>query len=227
MSEREPAAAPGTARRDMLLGGALLVTAGLAFARTPREHQSALGSAKLEAIVPERMGAWTFETESGLILPPPDQLQDKIYSQLVTRQYRRGDDAVMLLIAYSDRQDGAIQVHRPEVCYPASGLPILSSVPITLSLPGTQPIPARRLVAGGQMRDEELIYWTRIGDHFPTVWAGSHLAVMRENLAGIIPDGVLVRISCLAGPDSAALLADFAQAMAASAGPRFRRVLLG
>ena len=55
-------------------------------------------------------------------MPPQDQLQDKVYSQLLTRTYaNQAGDEIMLLIAYNGAQDGVVQIHRPEVCYPASG----------------------------------------------------------------------------------------------------------
>jgi len=49
--------------------------------------------------------------------------------------------------------------------------------------------------AGGPT--EHVIYWTRIGNRVPTSWRAQKLAVAEQNLEGIIPDAILVRISCV------------------------------
>ena len=167
---------PGASRREMLVGGALVLAAGVAFLRAPRPTADLLGKTQLDELMPERIGDWTYQTSSGLILPPADQLRDKIYSHLLTRIYQRADGAeVMLLIAYSGKQDGTVQVHRPEVCYPASGYRLVSSVPHAITLPDQRTLPARYVITEGQVRNEELVYWTRIGPHFPTTWGQEHL----------------------------------------------------
>ncbi|WP_363181822.1 exosortase-associated protein EpsI, V-type [Sphingomonas quercus] len=219
---------PGTSRREMLVGGALMLAAAAAFLRTPRPTPDPLGKTQLDDIMPARIGAWTYQTDSGLILPPADQLRDKIYSHLLTRIYQREDGAsVMLLIAYSGRQDGTLQVHRPEVCYPASGYRLVSSEPHALPLPNSGTLPARYVVTEGQVRNEELVYWTRIGPHFPTTWGQEHLAVVQENMAGRIPDGLLVRISTGVNGDTRPILDGFADDLIKAAGPRLRHLLIG
>ena len=215
-------------RRDILVGGALLAAAGTAFARKPRLNSSALGDAKLESIIPNRFEGWKFETTSGLVLPPQDQLSDTIYSQILSRVYSREDDSsVMLLIAYSSAQDGVIQVHRPEVCYPASGFRLVENRPYTVSLAANRQIPTRFIVAESPVRREQMVYWTRIGHHFPARWLDQRIAVAEENLAGIIPDGVLVRVSALADGDARPLLNDFLSALFRSVPDRMKRVLVG
>ena len=130
------------------------------------------------------------------MLPPADQLRDSIYSQLLTRSYARAGAApVMLLIAYSGAQDGTVQIHRPEVCYPASGYRLTQMDPHEVALAPGVAVPARAITAETEVRREQLIYWTRLGRHFPTRWIEQRLAVTAENFAGMVPDGVLVRIS--------------------------------
>lgn len=226
--EKVEAPRPGVSRREMLVGGALVLAAGVAFARAPRPTADLLGKTQLDDIMPERIGDWTYQTNSGLILPPADQLRDKIYSHLLTRIYRRGDGTdVMLLIAYSGKQDGTLQVHRPEVCYPASGYRLISSEPHALPLPDHRTLPARYVVTEGQVRNEELVYWTRIGPHFPTTWGQEHLAVVQENLAGRVPDGLLVRVSTAVSGDTRPILDGFADDLIRAASPRLRHLLVG
>lgn len=226
--ERPPASPLLGTRREILMGAALLGAAALAYARKPREHEQWLGTAKLDTLVPGAFAGWRYQTSSGLVLPPPDQLRDAIYSELLTRTYMREDGTgVMLLIAYSKAQDGVLQVHRPEVCYPASGYTLTRVDPAQIHLARNLEVSGRYIVAENEARREQLIYWTRLGSHFPTRWAEQRLAVIRENLAGIIPDGVLVRISSVAPGDALPLLEGFAASMFASVNAQMRRVLVG
>jgi EpsI family protein len=218
---------PLFARRNLLLGGLLLAGAGVAWARLPRQSEMRLGDAQLEDLVPERIGDWRFLQKSGLVLPPQDELRDLVYSQLLTRVYVRGDDAVMLLIAYSAAQDGVIQVHRPEVCYPASGYRIIDNRPSDVPLAPGLSIPSRAILAQSESRSERLIYWTRVGEYFPDDWADQRIAVARENLEGVIPDGVLVRISEAGAGTTPGTVESFAKQLYASVPPRMRQVLAG
>jgi EpsI family protein len=214
-------------RRGLLIGGAFLATAGLAAARLPRRRENRLGSAELEKLVPPRFDGWSFQTASGLVLPPQDQLSDSVYSQLLTRVYSRGDASVMLLIAYSASQDGTIQAHRPEACYPASGYTLVQNVPQDVRLAPGVSVPSRYIVADGRMRKEHVLYWTRAGRHFPTRWVDQRIAVAEENIAGVIPDGVLLRVSTVVQENPVALLHGFAGALFSSLGPRMTSVLIG
>ncbi|QKS01995.1 EpsI family protein [Sphingomonas sp. CL5.1] len=212
----------------MLLGGALLATAAAGFALMPRRVEKLLGDAKLDKLVPENFAGWRYQAASGLVLPPADQLRDKIYSQFVTRAYTRADGAaVMLLIAYSGAQDGTIQVHRPEICYPASGYKLTQIAGHETPLAPGLTIPSRYIVAEADLRREQLIYWTRVGDYFPAKWSAQRLAVIKENFSGVIPDGVLVRMSAVGADDARGLLDSFARDLYAAVGPRLRQVLVG
>ena len=231
MSEetREAAAAePRIGRREVLLGAALLAAAGTTFAFDPRKHTSYLGKSKLENLVPAAIGDWRFVTSSGLVLPPKDQLRESIYSQLLTRIYQReGGDPVMLLIAYSAAQDGVIQVHRPETCYPASGYRLIRNRGHEVPLDTPMRPRGRFIVADNDTRREQMIYWTRLGHYFPTQWREQRIAVARENLAGRIPDGVLVRISTVDTTDGLPMLDDFARALFTSVPQQMKNVLGG
>lgn len=215
-------------RRQLLTGAALLAAAGAAFAFTPRTVLRTLGGSKLDALVPHDIGDWRFQAASGLVLPPADQLRDRIYSELLTRIYRHADGSMMmLLIAYAGTQDGTIQVHRPEVCYPASGFRLTDIEDRDVALARGVDVPSRYIVAETELRTEQMIYWTRLGHLFPRKWSEQKLAVIEENLQGIIPDGVLVRISTLGQADARASLDRFASAMFAAVGPQMKSVLVG
>ncbi|WP_375391712.1 exosortase-associated protein EpsI, V-type [uncultured Sphingomonas sp.] len=227
MDELEPQS-PGLDRRMVVIGGALLAAGGVAAARVPHVVARPVRKAELEKLVPRQIGDWRYRDESGLVLPPSDALSDALYSGLVTRTYAAPNrDPVMLLVAYSNKQDGMMQVHRPEVCYPAGGYKLTSTRPVEIpnGLGGT--IPANSFSADGISRTEQVLYWTRVGSYFPVSWTRQRLAVMQANIDGVIPDGVLVRISTLA-PDMASALPDltaFAAALVRAAPPVGRRLL--
>lgn len=223
-----PSDLAAVSRRQMAAGVTLLAASGAAYALTPRTVLRTLGTAKLDKLVPHAFGGWRFEANSGLVLPPADQLRDRIYSELLTRVYRHADGSVMmLLIAYAGTQDGSIQVHRPEVCYPASGFRLTDIEDHDVKLaPGVE-VPSRYIVAETELRSEKMIYWTRLGHLFPRKWSAQRLAVMEENLKGIIPDGVLVRISTLGQGDGRPGLDRFASAMFGAVGAQMKSVLVG
>lgn len=223
---------PATAlsRRDILVGGAMLAVAGISYARQPKAPPPLLGKTKLDTLIPNQIGRWTYQTKSGLVLPPRDQLSERIYDDLTTRVYTAPDGTgVMLLIAYSGQQDGMLQIHRPEVCYPASGYQLTRMVDHRIPIGGGRDVPSRFIVAEGLSRIEQLIYWTRIGPSFPTGWLGQREAVISENLKGIIPDGVLVRVSTIAPDNDAALaiLDDFTRELLRVAPAKARQALIG
>lgn len=225
---RTAIAQPRTTRREALIGG-LFLAAGIAgTALKPRRHENLLGNGKFEQLVPKAFAGWRFETASGLVLPPADQLRDQLYSELLTRVYSHpSGPSVMLLIAYSGAQDGVIQVHRPEVCYPAGGYALPVIAPHALALANGVALPSRYIVAESDLRREQLVYWTRLGDHFPRTWLDQRIAVMEENIAGVIPDGVLVRVSTVMPGDARATLDGFARDLYAAVGNRMKTVMTG
>lgn len=216
-------------RRHMLMGAALTATSVLAFVREPRVAVTPLKTGELEGLIPTRIGQWNFETKSGLVLPPDDPLSDSLYSDILTRVYvSEGRPPVMLLIAYSNTQNGMLQVHRPEVCYPAGGYSLSETKIKSLDIAPGMKIPARFFSATSASRTEQVMYWTRIGDESPTSWIDQRAAVVRANLNRVIPDGILVRISTVL-PDYASagpVLEEFAAALVRPLPPTGRKLLV-
>lgn len=219
----------GLSRRKVLLGAAALAAAGISTAAQPRRSLDYLGKETLDGLVPERIGAWQFVQQSGLVVPPEDQLSRTLYSQLLTRVYFDGQHPpVMLLIAYSAGQTGILQIHRPEVCYPAGGYSLSQIWPQPLHVSGAT-IPTNTLTATAGGEAEHILYWTRVGDKLPLSWADQRLAVALANLRGLIPDAVLVRVS-LRAPSrdkSMVLLREFAKDLVLSIPKSGRPVLIG
>jgi EpsI family protein len=226
-SDDWPGLRAGT-RREILIGSGFVAAAAIAFARKPRTSLQFLGKGKLEDLVPKSFMGWQMVGSSGLVLPPQDQLSDKLYSQLLTRTYTNAaGEQAMLLIAYSPDQDGVVQVHRPEICYPASGFKLTAVDDHETRLSPNLSVPSRHIVAETGARREEIIYWTRFGNDFPRRWSEQRSAIFWQNLRGFIPDGVLVRISSVMPNSSVVSLDGFASALYSSVGPGMQHTLAG
>lgn len=198
MTERSdnPASAVKFSRRDFVVGLALAGASGVGYAAQPKVVNPRISNTTFASWIPQKVGPWSVEGTSGVVLPPPDALSDRLYDNLITRVYSGpGSSAVMMLIAYNFRQDGVLQLHRPEFCYPAGGYQLSSTAPVTLALGDRRQIPASAFTAVNATRTEQVLYFTRLGGSFPRTWADQRIAVMRANLSGQIPDGAMMRVS--------------------------------
>ncbi len=215
-------------RRQVLTGLLMASAAAVAAVRKPNIRLNYLGNHNLEDVVPKRIGRWDFVTNSGLVIPPNDQLQLALYSQLLTRVYSDGNNSIELLIAYSAAETGFLQVHRPEFCYTAAGYQLSDFVLHKVQLPGAHSLTANTLTATRDSSTEKLLYWVRIGDHIPHSWAQQKLIFAEDNLRRLMPDAALIRISTVGLADAQALatIDEFAREMIASMPGPLRRVLV-
>ena len=218
-----------TSRRNFLVGGLGLACAGFALVGARETAIEPLPENTLPRLLPERLGPWQSSTGNGVIVPPESELSDRTYNEVLVRIYNGPADAVALCLAYGAAQSRDMQLHRPEVCYPAAGFAVVSSRPVQLELPGRPPISATLLDTQSNVRKEQVLYWTRIGSEFPTAPLQQRLAVVTQNLRGRVPDGMLVRASTVAeGPEAAyPVLSGFLAAMVENSPPRARELLLG
>jgi EpsI family protein len=216
-------------RRDVLLGGALAGTAVVAgltgFALKPPAREAA----ELETLVPDRIGRWTRSERGEILVPTGESLTTRTYDEILTRPYLSPSAApIMLLIAYGGAQSGATQLHRPEACYPAAGFKLGKASDLTLRLAG-KAVQAKLVTALGNGRTEQILYWSRVGGEFPSSASAQRWSVIQHNLRGLVPDGVLVRISALQATAQASeiLLREFAAALIAEGSPKARSLLVG
>lgn len=218
-------------RRKLIIGLAVGGTVALSELYVPQRSVARISEASFEKLVPEKLGPWSYLTQSGLVLPPEDQLSRTLYEQLVTRVYAESDrdETVMMVLAYSSIQEGRLQVHRPEVCYPASGFSIIENVGGSVPISSDFSIPVRLLTADRGARREYILYWTRVGDSMPVRWFDQRLMMAKANLQGFIPDGLLARVSIIGTDRDAAFatLTRFVQTMVASSGQKGRAMLIG
>lgn len=217
-------------RRAVLVGGAMVAAAGAAAARMPEPNRPPVETEAFKKMMPDTIGGWRFQQTSGLVLPPDDALSARLYDNLVTRAYTNGAGQVMmLLVAYKNFQNGVLQIHRPEICYPAGGYQLSPTEPTELAVGRGRTMPANAFSAIGGERNEQVLYWTRIGEAFPVRWYEQRVAVLRANLRQINPDGLLARVS-MAGSDMTTakpLMTAFITDLRAAAPPALRRILFG
>ncbi len=157
----------------------------------------------LSRLLPERFAGWEGEDASRLQLVSADvqAVLDVLYQQTLARVYRhRRLGQVMLAAAYGGDQSDATRVHRPEVCYPAQGFAI-SNVQQERLVFGhgaeKRSLPVRRLIARMGSRHEPITYWITVGSLVAATASDQKLIQLRYAVRGVVPDGLLMRISSL------------------------------
>jgi len=155
----------------------------------------------LEQLFPAAFGDWKVDRSLPVQLVAPDleQFLAKIYSQTLSRTYVNSQGKrIMLSVAYGGDQSDATRAHRPEVCYPAQGFQIIANQTSVVDT-SVHPLRVRQLVAKAGGRVEPISYWITVGDR--TVLSGTEqkLAQLSYSTRGVIPDGMLVRLSNIDG----------------------------
>lgn len=221
------------ARRDLLIGAACVAAAGVGAALKPRRHVSLLAQGQsLAEIVPAKFGAWRSEDVGDpMAINGPETLSARLYNQLVSRLYINDQTqaSVFMLLAYGGQQTDELQLHRPEVCYPAFGFELLKNEESTVDIAKGVAVPARRILADSDSRRESVIYWTRMGEYLPASGGQQREDRFRIAMQGIIPDGLLSRFSTsTADPANAwAHIESFVAAMVSAVPAKHRKVLIG
>lgn len=156
--------------------------------------------ARLNETIPNQFGNWKEEFLFSTKIINPDLLNtiNAIYTDTISRNYINGKgERVMLSIAYGVKQRSGTSLHYPEVCYPAQGFDItaIGSDNLKTKL-GT--IRVKRLESNmlGQ-RYEPITYWTTIGNEVTPGGIDKRLKEFSYGLKGIIPDGVVFRVSTI------------------------------
>lgn len=216
-------------RRAVLVGGAMLMAGGAGIAVRPREREQVAEGTPLAELVPETIGGWRVGSDEGVILPEAD-VPDQLYDAVLARFYTAPDlPAVMLSIAHGGAQSMSMTLHRPETCYEAAGFSISELGEAQWPSAAGGPLPGRVMTARREDRTEQVGYWRRISDAFPTTRLGELRVIAGRNFAGVIPDGVLVRFSVIDTDQARGRewIARFAAALTGALDPAGRALLLG
>ncbi|MEQ1592326.1 MAG: exosortase-associated protein EpsI, B-type [Thiobacillaceae bacterium] len=190
--------------RSFLIGIAMLAAAGLALVLTPRLKVADQGpQINLETMIPKQIGDWKLdETITSIFSPDVQANLDRIYTQMLNRTYINSKgEQMMLTIAYGGDQNATMQVHRPEVCYPALGFQVGKTSKDFIDANGTQ-LPVMKLVATQGSRIEPITYWVMIGDSAVRGHIEQFFARLKYGLTGQIPYGILIRVSTISANTS-------------------------
>lgn len=153
----------------------------------------------LETMIPKQFGDWREEPQRSIqvINPQTQALLDKLYSQVLNRTYVNPEGyRIMLSIAYGPDQRGAMQAHKPEVCYPAQGFTLQSNEAAHVAT-SFGDIAVQRLFTTMGSREEPVTYWFTAGDTVVRGKLQKRLLDLRYGLTGLIPDGMIFRVSSI------------------------------
>lgn len=153
----------------------------------------------LKEMIPKAFGDWREQpgVMTQIVNPEQEETLQKIYSETLTRTYVNSDGyRIMLSIAYGKNQKKGLELHKPEVCYPAQGFTVASKAAAPLDLLG-RPISATKLVTNLGARHEPVTYWTVVGERVTTGSWSKRWVETRYGLENRIPDGMLVRVSSI------------------------------
>jgi EpsI family protein len=218
--------------KNLLLLALMLLSAGLSAALHPTiflaDERAPMDMASM---VPTAFGDWheQLEMSAQIINPQQKELLDKIYSQTLSRTNVNSQGyRIMLSLAYGKNQSKSLEIHSPDICYPAQGFAVADKQKATLTLLGA-PIAATRIETNLGRRHEPVTYWTVVGARVTKSNVDKRLLGLRYAIAGRIPDGILVRISSIdATTDNAyAMQNQFAADLMQSIAPENRDRFIG
>ncbi len=210
----------------------MLAASGLALALRPTQKIADQGPPlNLEAMIPRTFGEWREAQQNAVQIVDPQQQEmiNKIYTQALSRTYVNGNGyRIMLAIAYGDDQRDSMQMHYPEICYPAQGFSLQAKQRGALTT-ASGSIPVTRILTNLGRRDEPVTYWTTVGDKVFQGGVQKKLAEMSYGLNGKIPDGMLIRVSSIDADAANAyeMQTQFADQMLGALSPEHRRKLNG
>jgi EpsI family protein len=206
-------------RRSLVFAALSVGAAGSALALRPSKRAAeVLTRIDLERQIPQQIGDWKIDKGLLPVLPNPEvqAALDQIYTQVLARSYVRPDGVrIMITIAYgADQATDATSVHRPEFCYSAQGFAVKNKGDAVLAL-GSKQLRVRRLEGRLGTRVEPITYWVTLNNDAVLPGVERKLQQIRFGLAGLIPDGMLVRISSImaGNEDAYGLHEGFARAL--------------
>lgn len=198
----------------------MLGTSVVADMRSPKLLLADVRSYKLDlnSDVPGIVGHWRqVKAPSAIVNPQTEEALGNVYDQTLARTYVNEvtGQSIMLSIAYgrNQRKRNGDQLHLPEVCYPAQGLPVTAVLNFPFSTIGdARTFEAKR----GGSTVESVTYWVVFGNRRANTSAERRSALNEYAADGVIPDGLVVRLSSIsqgAGYDRKSHL-DFAESLA-------------
>ncbi|MRW86261.1 EpsI family protein [Pseudoduganella sp. FT26W] len=189
-----------TLRLSLVAGVLMVSSAVLAKIMTPTERLAQVRAPLvLDTAIPTSFGDWIEEKDltAQVINPETADALAKIYTQTLSRNYvNRDGERIMLSIAYGEDQTSGLQLHYPEVCYPAQGFNLASATKGTLTT-HQGVLRVKRLQTSLGSRNEPVTYWTTMADKVVLGGYDTKFAQLSYGLRGQIPDGLIFRVSSI------------------------------
>ena len=139
-----------TSIKNSIIGTVMIISAWAGFALIPAKHVAdSKPKIHLETMIPKRFADWKIDDQVAPVQVDPQRLAvlNRIYNQTLSRTYINAQgDRMMLSIAYGGDQSDSMQVHKPEVCYPAQGFQMQDLVVGSFDT-GYGMIPVKRMLA--------------------------------------------------------------------------------
>jgi EpsI family protein len=185
--------------KTLLIGLVLVVVAGCELLLKPTKFLAEHDRINLSRMIPERFAAWhQDDTRVGIVNAQTDSALSRLYDQNLVRTYVNADgQRIMLNVAYGRDQGGDKRLHPPEICYRSQGFMISETRTTQLNY-AYGALPIQQFVGNlGGARREPVTYWVSYGD---VVMAGAtqgRLARLHYVFRGLIPDGILFRVSSI------------------------------
>lgn len=190
-------------RRNLLAALSCVAALGTAELLRPRRQVILMPSGtKLKDVVPQQVGPWSVGEGGDIVIPRVEgMLAWELYNDQLARAYRDATEThpdVMVLAAYGASQSDALQLHRPEICYPSFGFEIVGRRFVGIPVRGSaDKVPGVALTAKSSGRIEDIVYWTRVGDSLPQTGGEQRRELLKAALAGYVGDGMLFRASAI------------------------------
>jgi EpsI family protein len=108
------------------------------------------------------------------------------------------------------------------------GFALRSAQSVNLPISPQAILPARRVVAYAGDRNENILYWARLGEQLPQTAADQRRVRLDNAMHGYVADGILVRFSLVGESEpSFKVLDDFVPAFLAAVNPATRPAMIG
>ena len=185
--------------RAAFIAAAMVGASAMGAMLTPRHYVAdTVERESLSQIVPRSFGDWRIDQSIVPVQPSPDlqRVLDATYDEVLALTFRDPKGRrVMLSMAYGRNQHKGMNTHKPEICYPAQGFRVVES-PVRGEVQADKHrIGVTRLMAQAGSRREPITYWLMVGDEVTYFGYPQRWVAIRYGMAGLIPDGVLVRVS--------------------------------
>lgn len=188
-------------RRALVVLAGAATTSLAARALTPsRRLSDTLGPINLDRAIPLSITDWLSKGNDSLTIvnPETENILKRKYDDILSRTYTDVHGyRIMLSVAYGANQSDLISVHRPEGCYPAQGFVVDDIRSENLDISGYQLPVTRVFTHFGNSRFEPVSYWITIGGQALRFQAEKKIIELRYAMSGLIPDGLIVRVSSI------------------------------